>query len=164
MLTKIISGGQTGIDQLALHVAKELNFETGGTMPRGFLTEDGEQPHLKDEYNLVENPKSDKYPPRTYINVKDSDGTIILCNTEIEQSRGSKLTLKACQQNNKPCLCNPQHGNEILSFINNNNVSVLNIAGTRGSSLSKQEIRQYHTLLYSALMIFEMQKKLSNFC
>ena len=36
---KIISGGQTGVDRLALDVAKSLNIATGGTAPKGYLTE-----------------------------------------------------------------------------------------------------------------------------
>ena len=36
--TKIISGGQTGIDTIELQVAKELGIETGGKAPKGFLT------------------------------------------------------------------------------------------------------------------------------
>lgn len=31
MLKKIISGGQTGVDQIALDIAKQLGIETGGT-------------------------------------------------------------------------------------------------------------------------------------
>jgi hypothetical protein len=38
---KIISGGQTGVDRLALDVAKSLNIATGGTAPNGYLTENG---------------------------------------------------------------------------------------------------------------------------
>ena len=41
MIEKIISGGQTGIDQLALEIAIELGIETGGTAPPNFMTEDG---------------------------------------------------------------------------------------------------------------------------
>lgn len=39
--TKIISGGQTGIDRLGLEVGKELGLETGGTTTPGYYTENG---------------------------------------------------------------------------------------------------------------------------
>jgi hypothetical protein len=32
-LTRVISGGQTGIDMLGVQVAKKLRYETGGTLP-----------------------------------------------------------------------------------------------------------------------------------
>ena len=35
-VTKIISGGQTGVDTIGLQVAKELGIETGGTAPKDF--------------------------------------------------------------------------------------------------------------------------------
>ena len=40
-ITKVISGGQTGVDTIGLQVAKELGIETGGTAPKGFLRETG---------------------------------------------------------------------------------------------------------------------------
>ena len=40
-VTKIISGGQTGVDTIGLQVAKELGIETGGKAPKGFLREEG---------------------------------------------------------------------------------------------------------------------------
>ena len=41
MLTKIISGGQTGADRAALDVAIELNISHGGWIPKGRKAEDG---------------------------------------------------------------------------------------------------------------------------
>lgn len=46
--TKIISGGQTGIDRLGLEVGKELGLETGGTTTPGYYTENGRDESLKD--------------------------------------------------------------------------------------------------------------------
>ena len=39
--TKIISGGQTGVDRAALDVALELGIPCGGWCSRGRLAEDG---------------------------------------------------------------------------------------------------------------------------
>lgn len=38
--TRVITGGQTGIDILGLTIAKSLNYNTGGYAPRGFYNED----------------------------------------------------------------------------------------------------------------------------
>lgn len=45
--TKIISGGQTGIDRLGLEVGKELGLETGGTTTPGYYTENGRDESLQ---------------------------------------------------------------------------------------------------------------------
>jgi hypothetical protein len=41
MLERVISGGQTGVDQAALRVAKAIGLATGGWAPLGWETEDG---------------------------------------------------------------------------------------------------------------------------
>lgn len=52
-LTKIISGGQTGVDQAALRAARDLGITTSGTAPLGWITEDGPAPWLAD-FGLIE--------------------------------------------------------------------------------------------------------------
>lgn len=74
MLT-IISGGQSGVDQIALLVADELGFPTGGTAPKGYRTEFGPNLHLRDVYGLKES-WSPGYRVRTIANVCDADATI----------------------------------------------------------------------------------------
>ncbi|MFH7326653.1 YpsA SLOG family protein [Desulfurivibrio sp. C05AmB] len=41
MLTRIISGGQTGADQAGLDVAIKLGIPHGGWIPKGRMTEAG---------------------------------------------------------------------------------------------------------------------------
>src|SRR5262249_6057013 len=41
MIGKVISGGQTGVDQVALRAAKACGIPTGGWAPKGWRTEDG---------------------------------------------------------------------------------------------------------------------------
>ena len=74
MFTKIISGGQTGVDRAALDVALELGLPCGGWCPRGRRAEDGP---IDPRYPLTETPW-DGYPQRTEWNVRDADGTLIL--------------------------------------------------------------------------------------
>ena len=41
LLSKIVSGGQTGVDRGAIEAALELGFPYGGLIPKGRLAEDG---------------------------------------------------------------------------------------------------------------------------
>jgi hypothetical protein len=73
--SKIISGGQTGVDRAALDAAIELGIPHGGHCPRGRRAEDGRIP---DRYQLTET-DSAQYRVRTERNVLDADATLILC-------------------------------------------------------------------------------------
>ena len=50
MLQRVISGGQTGVDQAALRAAKAAGLETGGWMPLGWLTEECPRPEFGELY------------------------------------------------------------------------------------------------------------------
>jgi hypothetical protein len=130
MLRKVISGGQTGADQAGLLVGTEFGMETGGWMPKGFVTLDGPRPDLAAEYNLKEH-TSPSYVPRTYLNAKDSDGTIRIAGDF--SSRGEKCTLNAIRQFHKPHidvdLKDPRPPSEVAAWIKENNIATLNVAG-----------------------------------
>ncbi len=101
-LERIISGGQTGIDQLGLDVAYSLGIPTGGTAPKGYLTENGPNSLSRELYGLTEH-TSASYPPRTRANGQQSDGSVIFGRL----SGGTKLTLETCGKEGKPHLVNP---------------------------------------------------------
>lgn len=129
---KIISGGQTGADQGALVGARRVGLETGGWMPRGFLTEAGPCPALADVYGMQEH-RSREYPPRTRQNVKDSDGTIWIDDGRWQpDSRGKRATVRACEDYGKPFLCNPDAA-MLRWWVASSRIKVLNVAGPRGS-------------------------------
>jgi hypothetical protein len=90
MLEKVITGGQTGADQAAWRAAKAFGIPTGGAMPLGFKTEDGPRPEFAEMYGAVEMPTT-SYASRTRQNVKDSDATLWLGETD---SPGAKATLR----------------------------------------------------------------------
>ena len=71
---KIISGGQTGVDQGALDFALDVCFECGGYCPKGRKSEMGTIPF---KYPVIEN-DSEKYIERTRKNILASDGTLII--------------------------------------------------------------------------------------
>jgi hypothetical protein len=98
MLTKIISGGQTGADRAALDVAIKLDIPHGGWIPKGRITEDGPLPA---KYQLQEM-LTTSFPKRTEKNVIESDGTLIVSHGK--PTGGSALTQKFAVQHNKPCL------------------------------------------------------------
>jgi 23S rRNA pseudouridine1911/1915/1917 synthase len=130
-VSRVISGGQTGVDRAALDVAIALKIPHGGWCPKGRLAEDGP---IDEQYQLIENESKD-YAVRTRQNVIDSDGTLILIE-EVLQG-GTRLTQRIANQLNKPCLClrlvdDPQV-DEVLSWMEKNAVRDINIAGPRGS-------------------------------
>ena len=73
MIKVIISGGQTGADRAALGFALEWGFEIQGYCPQGRRAEDAP---LDKKYPLQET-ESPAYQPRTGLNVKIADATII---------------------------------------------------------------------------------------
>lgn len=134
MLSKIISGGQTGADRAALDWAIKRGVPHEGWCPKGRKAEDGT---IDQRYNLVETPSED-YSQRTEWNVRDSDGTAVF-STRRELRGGSLLTVKLAEQHNKPVIHLRQeneqanHAQELRSFIAKFDISILNIAGPRAS-------------------------------
>ena len=134
MLKKIISGGQTGADQAALDTAIKLDIPHGGWIPKGRPTENGKLP---DKYKLKEM-STKSYPKRTEQNVIDSDGTLIITHGKL--TGGSKLTQKVAKKHDRPCIHIDLNktlvfmaSSEINSWIVENNIEVLNVAGSRAS-------------------------------
>lgn len=97
MLTRVISGGQTGVDQAALRAAKAVGIPTGGYAPKGWLTEDGAAPWLAD-YGLVQM-DTDNYPARTRMNVAVSRACLWVGD---ETTPGGKLTVRLCRESRLP--------------------------------------------------------------
>ena len=136
---KIISGGQTGIDRGALDACLSAGFPVGGWCPKGRQAEDG---RIDKKYPLQETNDS-RYEIRTRLNVKDSDGTLIIA-PEITISGGTLLTVKVAEELNKPFLVivivkgsEAELTDKILSWMNKFDIKILNIAGPRQSEWSE---------------------------
>ncbi|MDA1056013.1 MAG: putative molybdenum carrier protein [Planctomycetota bacterium] len=131
-IRRIVSGGQTGVDRGALDAAIFLGIEHGGWCPRGRLAEDGRIPS---RYELFET-DSAKYPVRTEQNVLDSDGTLILYESEVQG--GTSLTVRFAREHDKPCLAidlaGPVDCTMVRRWISDHAIEVLNVAGPRDSS------------------------------
>lgn len=153
MLRKIISGGQTGADQAALDLAIKLNIEHGGWIPKGRKTEAGS---LDEKYRLKEM-DTDDYRDRTKQNIVDSDGTVIISRGPL--TGGSKLTQSYARVIGRPnCFLNLSTHEEfeasviLKSFIMENQIRVLNVAGPRisGQPWIYQDVR---TVLEAAIYL-----------
>ncbi len=143
-LSKIISGGQTGIDRAALDVAHNLKIDRGGWCPKGRLAEDG---CIPEEYPLQEMDSS-VYAARTKKNVIDSDGTLIL--TTGVPTGGTAYTIACAQCHEKPYhvvdLAQDIDTTSARQWLNSHPIAILNIAGPRLS-----ESPQGYTLAYQFL-------------
>ena len=145
-VTKIISGGQTGVDTIGLQVAKELGIETGGKAPKGFLREEGYDNEDIASYGLEEitdeeqadytkrTSKKDPYTGRTELNVRNSDGTVYF--NVGSDTAGLIATRRSAKEWNKPFIENPT-AEELRQWIKDNNIKTLNVAGNRGTKLAK---------------------------
>ncbi|HKJ63862.1 MAG TPA: putative molybdenum carrier protein [Desulfopila sp.] len=135
MVRKIISGGQTGVDQAALDAAMEVGVAYGGWLPAGRRTERGPLPQRY--YHMQELP-TDSYPERTRKNIENADATLIVSRGGL--TGGSALTAKIAGEMDKPCLhmdlelsagCAATH---IEQWLCRHQPEILNIAGPRASS------------------------------
>jgi hypothetical protein len=156
-ISKVISGGQTGVDRAALEVALFFEIPHGGWCPKGRRAEDGPIPET---FDLIET-ASFNYAVRTEKNVVESDGTLILFREII--TRGTGLTVKFAKRHNRPYLCvdlakipdgdedineeaTEEASQEILDWLTRENINVLNVAGPRAST-SPEINSQSHSLL-----------------
>ena len=154
MLKKVISGGQCGVDIVALRVAKRHGLETGGYMPGGWRTLEGPRPQYQAEYGLEEHVDY-AYTGRTYANVRHADGTLRLFL--VESSPGERCTLQAIRHFQKPHfdvdLSNPTGVETAVVWLIQRRIVTLNVAGN--STFTAPEIEPlaeaYLTALFTML-------------
>jgi Circularly permutated YpsA SLOG family len=129
---RIVSGGQTGVDRAALDVAIAHGIPCGGWCPRGRLAEDKPIP----VHYPLEETESAKYAVRTRLNVRDSDGTLVLVFGE--PAGGTSLTVDFAAELHRPCLVvdllDPPETATVAEWIAANRISTLNVAGPREST------------------------------
>lgn len=132
---KIISGGQTGVDQAALDAAIASGYEHGGWLPAGRLTEDGP---LSETYQLIEL-ESPSYPDRTRKNVLEADATLIISRGPL--TGGTLLTARIASANNLPHFhvdlqrqTKEEAVDGIIDWLTRTTPAILNVAGPRASS------------------------------
>ena len=103
--TRIVSGGQSGVDRAALDFAAGHELMTGGWCPRGGFAEDyPHPPGVRLKYPQLRETPSDKPDQRTRWNVRDSDATLIIVACDIDRSEGSAFTVACAVSLGKPHL------------------------------------------------------------
>ena len=164
-VTKVISGGQTGVDTIGLQIAKELGITTDGTAPRGYLRESGIDSEDIRSYGLKEiteeeqaeytrlTGKRDPYTARTSKNVENSDGTVYFASDG--DSAGRLATQREANRLGKPFLLNPT-ANQLREWLIANNIQTLNVAGNRGSKLTEEQTQNISNVLREALGVKDM--------
>jgi hypothetical protein len=139
VLTRVVSGGQTGADQGGLRAARAADIPTGGWAPRGWLvkSKDGHKdiaaPWLGPTFGLEECAELG-YAARTRANARDSDGTLWFGDFN---SPGGHTTLAACRLNKKPALIiikGRTKPSDVATWIREKNVRILNVAGNHEST------------------------------
>jgi hypothetical protein len=133
IFSKIISGGQTGVDRAALDVALEFGIPCGGWCTKGRRAEDGP---IDLKYPLKET-KSAKYQFRTEANVMEADGTLIL--TSGIPTGGTAFTIEVALKHKKPYLVIDLNRKPNPSLVrdwgNMLKIGILNVAGPRESKI-----------------------------
>ena len=129
IFSKIISGGQTGVDRAALDVALELGIPCGGWCPQGRKAEDGP---IDPKYPLKET-LSPNYPHRTEKNLREADGTLVLTKGPV--SGGTSFTVQLAIEYKKPHLIIDFDDKIDLHMVKEwgekNQIEVLNVTGPR---------------------------------
>lgn len=129
-LERVVSGGQTGVDQAALRAAKQVGIPTGGWAPYRWMTLDGPAPWLS-SYGLTTH--GGGYAMRTETNVRESHGTLRIASDF--SSPGEICTKRAIRAYRRPELSLPlsrlnSYGiDRFISWINAHDIRILNVAG-----------------------------------
>lgn len=126
----MISGGQTGADRAALDAAIALGVPHGGWCPRGRRAEDGPIPR---RYRLRQTPLA-RVSQRTLWNIRDSDGTLVLCHGR--PRGGSALTVRGLAGCRPRLVLNPEApgaARRAAWFVRRHRIRRLNVGGPRAS-------------------------------
>jgi len=137
-IRKLISGGQTGVDQAALKAALSVGVEIGGWCP---LNRECEAGKIPSEFPLIPTDKtrSDLAPDvpgslRTELNVRDSDATCIITASHLASvDKGTEWTARCAACFGKPLLSVDAYedaaGEKLIEWIGKHEIETLNIAG-----------------------------------
>lgn len=154
-IRKVISGGQTGVDQAALRAAIASGIPIDGWCPPRRICEGGLIP---EDFPLKETPleRSEGAPEiprslRTEWNVRDSDATLILTKSKLKLDAGTNWARQCSIHYKKPYMiedpADPLLQTRSRKWIEANLIEVLNVAGP--SEKTEPGIGQ---LTYSFLM------------
>ena len=103
IITRIRSGGQSGVDRAALDTARKYNIEICGWCPKGGWAEDyPEAPGILAEYpELRETPEAAPWQ-RTLWNMRDADAILTIEPESSGESKGTDLGVQEGVRLEKP--------------------------------------------------------------
>ncbi len=145
-LRRVISGGQTGVDQAALRAAKDCGLEIGGWCPPGRVCEAGVIP---EEFPLREteqerSPDAPDVPRsrRTEWNVRDSDATLVIGyrdrSARAANDPGTEWAIRCAARYGRPLLVcdfdDQDAARKIEQWLAANGIKVLSVGGPSESS------------------------------
>ena len=144
-LVKVISGGQTGVDQAALRAARDSGLQVGGWCPPGRECEAGvisaEFPLKETERDRSLNAPDVPRSQRTEWNVRDSDATLVITASEAateERDSGAEWTIECARRYKRPLLvCDVDDAgaaDEMARWLAANGIGTLNVAGPAEST------------------------------
>ncbi len=137
-LKRIISGGQTGVDQAALRAARVMGLETGGWCPPGQKDIAGV---IAATFGLQEtpvecSPDAPHIPrsQRTEWNVRDADATLVLApKALLIPDPGTAWTMSCTRRLGRPLLVSALESStareRIRKWLRDHDIETLNVAG-----------------------------------
>jgi len=150
LISKLISGGQTGADSSVIEVGRRLGIAVGGLVPMGWRTEQGPRPELE-RLGFTQSDSRD-YRVRTRRNVEQSDATLIFAVQP--DSDGTRLTIEHARELGRPwLLVDPFQAtvaSRITNWLEETRPVVLNVAGNRESKAPGIAVRSQQ-VLYTVL-------------
>ena len=149
----IISGGQSGIDSVALRASSFLGLPAFAIMPKNGRRENSSIEDFQNKNNVVLRKielGSESYRFRTYANVYFSDVTVIF--DFVNKSEGTIATISACNDFSRPYLLlqdNGKKSREVLyEFLKKYNPRVINFAGNSFSKINEDiEEKTYNDIV-----------------
>ncbi|MBO5416371.1 MAG: hypothetical protein J6A83_07055 [Clostridia bacterium] len=160
----IISGGQSGIDSVALMAASFLGLPAFAITPKGGRREGSPIEDFQKNTGTILRKielSSDSYRFRTYANVYFADVTVIY--DFVGKSEGTLATIDACNALHRPYLLLTDTGNAekeaLYSFLVNHSPDVINFAGNSLSKINEQIQDATYSNIVAALKKYCFCKK-----